>query len=238
MSGHKWRARRPSCPTRPHRPPGHAIRQRRRPPAPHLRAAVSVEAIRGYLDTAKDLGIGDAGSASALLVDLSNKVHPLVLGQIFRTREQIRFLAQKLLKRQIPDGEKTQRIIDFLCAESGSHDYTINRREAVEMGLRVEKPSDELYGLLRQVHQSYVNELKLLEPYDPYSMLGEQPFTNYALPRVAIESAATGSHKFFSEGVLSRAANPAMPPGMMQPGVVMQDTVHDHRKFEGWRKTA
>ena len=85
-----------------------------------------------------------------------------------------------------------KEIIDFLCAESGSHDYTINRREAIELGLNVEKPSDSLYSLLRRLHLSYVDEFKLLDPYDPYSLLGANATVNYVLPRAAIESVRDG----------------------------------------------
>jgi ClpP class serine protease len=204
------------------------------PNAPHVKAPVSVEAIRGYLDAATELGIKDASSLTQILVDLSNKVHPLVLGQIFRSREQIRFLAKKLLKRQLEDEQKTKEIIDFLCAESGSHDYTINRREARDLGLNIENPSDELYGLLRKLHLSYVDELKLLEPYDPYSLLGTDQTTDYALPRAAIESVKTGSHKFLSEGTLTKTVTQQVGPA----GPFMQDMVNDNRKFEGWRKTS
>ena len=204
------------------------------PNAPHVKAPVSVEAIRGYLDAATELGIKDASSLTQILVDLSNKVHPLVLGQIFRSREQIRFLAKKLLKRQVEDEQKTKEIIDFLCAESGSHDYTINRREARDLGLNIENPSDELYGLLRKLHLSYVDELKLLEPYDPYSLLGANQTTDYALPRAAIESVKTGSHKFLSEGTLTKTVTQQVGPA----GPFMQDMINDNRKFEGWRKTS
>ena len=212
------------------------------PSAPHVRVPVSVEAVRGYLDAAKELG-ADGEHLAQLLKDLSEKVHPLVLGQIFRSREQIRFLAKKLLVRQVQDPEKSKEIIDFLCAESGSHDYTINRREAKELGLQVENPTDELYAVLKQIHQSYVDEMKLLEPYDPYSLLGDQQSVQYRLPRAMIESAALGSHQFVSEGVLSKAPPqpmpqmPGMPPMMVMPQQpFQQEAIHDNRRFEGWRK--
>ena len=41
-------------------------------------------------------------------------------------------MAEKLLQNQVTDPEKMKKIIDFLCSESGSHDYTINRREVQE----------------------------------------------------------------------------------------------------------
>ena len=204
------------------------------PNAPHVKAPVSVEAIRGYLDEASKLGIKDSQHLAQVLIDLSNKVHPLVLGQIFRSRDQIRFLAKKLLKRQVTDDKKMKEIIDFLCAESGSHDYTINRREARELGLKVENPSQELYTLLRKLHLSYVQELQLLEPYDPYGLLGTNPTVNYTLPRAVIESAKTGSHQFLSEGTLTKTTVQQMGP----MGMIAQDSINDNRRFEGWRKTA
>lgn len=209
------------------------------PTAPHSRVPVSVEAVRGYLDAAKDLGAA-AETMTQLLLDLSNKVHPLVLGQIFRTQEQIRFLARKLLVRQVQDPEKSDKIIDFLCAESGSHDYTINRREARELGLQVENPSEDLYAVLKNLHESYVEEMKLLEPFDPFSMVGQEMAVPYSLPRAMIESAPLGSHRFLSEGVISKAQppqqffQPGMPMPQQQP--FQQDAIHDSRRFEGWRK--
>lgn len=158
----------------------------------------------------------------------------MVLGQIFRSRDQIRFLAKKLLKRQVEDANKMKEIIDFLCAESGSHDYTINRREARELGLKVENPSQELYGLLRKLHLSYVDELQLLQPYDPYSLLGTNPTVSYVLPRAVIESSKTGSHQFLSEGTLTKTVVQQMGP----MGPITQDSINDSRRFEGWRKTA
>jgi hypothetical protein len=202
------------------------------PNMPQVRAPVSVEAVRGYLDAAKELGVSDSASLAQVLVDLSSKVHPLVLGQIFRSRSQIRFLAKKLLKRQVSNGEKMKEIIDFLCAESGSHDYTINRREAIELGLNVEKPSDSLYSLLRRLHLSYVDEFKLLDPYDPYSLLGANATVNYVLPRAAIESVKTGSHQFLSEGTLTKTTVQQIGPA----GPISQDSINDNRRFEGWRK--
>lgn len=203
------------------------------PQNPQITSPVSVEAVRGYLDAAtEDLKITDQNVLGNILIDLSNKVHPLVLGQIFRTRSQIRFLASKLIKRQVEDDDKIKEIINFLCAESGSHDYTINRREAIELGLNIEKPDDDLYDKLSRFHQSYVAEFDLLSPFDPYSMVPPNSSIEYRFPRAAIESVAVGSHQFVSEGLLSRA--PIAMQGV--PGAAPQEMLNDSRKFEGWRK--
>lgn len=205
------------------------------PNNPNIRSPVSVEAVSGYLDAAKELGIDkDPASMAQVLIDLSNKVHPLVLGEIFRTRSQIRFLAKKLLQRNLKDTKKIDALIDFLCAESGSHDYTINRREARELGLNIDKPSMTLYGHIRNLHLSYVDELKLLEPYNPYQMIGTAQTINYTLTRAVIESIGGGCNQFVSDGTITKTV--VQVPGPAGP--VNQEGLSDNRHFEGWRKTA
>ena len=49
--------------------------------SPDARADVSVEAVNGYLDAVRASN-GGAGHEEKALLDLSDKVHPLVLGQI------------------------------------------------------------------------------------------------------------------------------------------------------------
>ncbi len=194
------------------------------------RVPVSVENVRGYLDAARELGITSESELTTILTGLSQQVHPLVLGEIFRSRAQIRFLAEKLLRRQVADQEQVKSLIDFLCGDSGSHDYTINRREAIELGLNVEKPSADLYKVLRAIHVSYAEELKLLQPYSQQVALGTAAATPYLENRGLIESTAGGCYSFVSEGNLS-GKNVQTPLGP-------QRAIEDQRTFEGWRKLA
>jgi hypothetical protein len=192
------------------------------------RVPVSVENVRGYLDAARDdLGIKSETGMTTVLAGLSQQIHPLVLGEIFRSRAQIRFLAGKLIQRQVSDSEKIKSIIDFLCADSGSHDYTINRREAAELGLQVEKPSEAFYRVLRKIHLSYAEELKLLQPYSQQVVLGVQRTATYFELRGLVESAA-GGYGFVSEGTLTKT--------QVSTPVGPQEAVTDQRTFEGWRK--
>ena len=198
---------------------------------PAAKVPVSVEAVRGYIDEARSgLGISDQSLLASIFADLSNKIHPLVLGQIFRTREQIRFLANKLIVHQVADSDKIKKIIDFLCADSGSHDYTINRREAVDLGLNIEKPSTEFYQKLRKINQSFTQELQILEPYSPGVLLGTAQQIDYKISRGLVES-ANGCYAFLSAGTLIRG-QVVLPTGLPQ------ETITDNRTFEGWRKVA
>lgn len=191
------------------------------------RIPVSVENVLGYLSAAKDeLKISSELNLTNLLLNLSSQVHPLVLGEIFRTRSQIRFLAKKLLARQVTDEIKINSIIDFLCADSGSHDYTINRREASDLGLNIEKPSPEFYKLLREIHLSYGAQLKLLEPYSPQVLLGVNTSVGYKHVRGLVES-TEGCYGFISEGTLTKS--------MVQNQFGPQEAITDQRTFEGWK---
>lgn len=162
---------------------------------PDARAPVSVEAVNGYLDMAKSLLRDNSDQLSQVLAELSNKVHPLVLGEIFRTRAQIRELARRLLQRQVDDEKKRQALIDFLCAESGSHDYTINRREARDLGLKVDKPDDRFYQTLKKLNENVRETLRLSERYDPLRELGGAPTIAYSHVRCLLESPEGGRYR-------------------------------------------
>ena len=194
---------------------------------------VSVESVRGYLDAAREeLKIKGEQALTSVLLNLTSHIHPLVLGEIFRSRAQIRFLAEKLLPLQVKDKKKIKSIIDFLCADSGSHDYTINRREAADLGLNIEKPSDTFYKLLRKVHLNYAEELKLLEPYTAQALL-DGAATNvpvpFAITRALVEGTIGGCYGFVTEGTLMRVK-------IQTNDGLQQEGVKDERIFEGWRK--
>ena len=195
---------------------------------PHAKVPVSVEDLNSFIEYCRET-LGSEGDMKELLLALSEKVHPLVLGNAFRARSQIRMLAKKLLAHQEYEKEQLEGLLRFLCSESGSHDYTINRREARnELGLPIEKPDDQLYDLIKRIYQDIATELELSNPFDPNSLLGTANTKDYSLPRALIESVAGGSHRFFSEGKLNKTQ---IQP---QPGVI-QVAVQDTRTFEGWR---
>ncbi|MDR1110822.1 MAG: serine protease, partial [Deltaproteobacteria bacterium] len=67
-----------------------------------------------------------------------------------RKRAQIKMLAEKLLINQVADQQIIQKIISFLCSDSGSHDYTINHREAKDfLGLNIKTPNIMEYKLIK-----------------------------------------------------------------------------------------
>jgi hypothetical protein len=197
---------------------------------PSAKVPVSVEAIRGFTDLARgELHIKNQRDLSTILLKLSESVHPLVLGHVYRARSQIRMLAERLVSTQTKDRKKRKRIIDFLCSDSGSHDYSIHRREARDMlGLTIEKPDDVLYNLIKRIYDDIAGDLELDSKFDVVSFMSGQQQRPYQFKRGLIESVTGGSHYFATEGQIQRVQ---IPIGQNQ----FKQELSDNRQFEGWR---
>ncbi len=190
---------------------------------------VSVEFIQGYFGLAsEELGISDQAHATTIFLKLAEKIHPLVLGQAFRVRSQIQSLARKLLAGRI-DEAKTAKIVAFLCADSGSHDYPIHRREAKEHGLPVDKPSPELYELIKNIYQEIETDIQSSSKLDPAADLAGQPTKDYSYTRALVESVEGGSHAYLTQG---RYNSIVQPQPNSQQGI---PAIQNVRSFEGWK---
>ncbi len=196
---------------------------------PNAKVPVSVEFVDAYLQLAKkELGITDQVALGNILIDLAKHIHPLTLGQVYKSKSQIQMLANKLLGYQEMKEESKTEIINFLCSESGSHDYTIHRKEAKKLGLNIEKPDMVLYNLIKNLYTDIENELELRVPFDPNVLLGNQDRYDYQLRRALIESVDNGTDVFVSEGTITKQ--------IIQQGAQQQSLIQDHRTFEGWRR--
>ena len=201
------------------------------PNNPIATVPVSVEAVKGYLEFAKEeLSIKDDIALANILIKLSDTVHPLVLGNVYRSRAQIKMLAEKLLINQVTDSTKIKQIIDFLCSDSGSHDYTINWREAKNtLGLNIIKPNKELYTLIKSIYDNISAELGFGENLDVYSIM-EANNGEYTIKRGIVESLYGGSDIFISQGKI--ISQPIETPAGIQK------QINDNRIFEGWKQEA
>jgi hypothetical protein len=197
---------------------------------PNSRVPVSVEFVDSYLQMAKsELGINDQKGLSDILIDLTKHIHPLTLGQVYKSKAQIKMLAKKLLANHEIEQEHEDAVIKFLCSESGSHDYTMHRNEAKKLGLNIEKPNMELYTCIKSIYDDIEKELELRTPFEPNVLLGNRNQSPYQLRRAIIESLESGCDVFVSEGSLNRHV-------IQQQNQPQQTTIKDNRTFEGWRQ--
>lgn len=134
---------------------------------------VSVEDVANYIELAKqEAGQTTPEMMAGVFSHLSTQVNPLALGAVYRAREQIGMLADKLLALHIPDKARRDQIVRTMARELLSHDYIINRREAQTIGLPVVNADGTLGDLLWQLYTAVAAELHLAEPWDPASASG------------------------------------------------------------------
>jgi Serine dehydrogenase proteinase len=190
------------------------------------RAPVSVEAIKGYLNLAEDtLGKNGQQAMAGVMLDLARQVHPLVLGDTYRRRQQTQVMAEKLLAPQVKTADNRKKIISFLSSDSGSHDYTLNRREAEGLGLPVVKCPDKLYPVINHIYANFRDEMKLRTPFN-VSQFPPNAVTPFLNLRATIESTAAAPVQYVTEGTFSR--QPVPPPNVGEMTSV-------EITAEGWR---
>lgn len=194
---------------------------------------VGVEAVKGYLEFAtKELKIKDSIALSNIMMCLSEKVHPLVLGDVYRGRGQIKMLAEKLLANQVEDKDKIQQIIDFLCSDSGSHDYTINRREAKEiLGLNIIKPSDEEYQIIKKIYDDIAEELQFRKIFDR-AAIAQTESGEFLVRRVLLESIYGGCNFYVNKGKIIEQRVVQQVHSGLPPAELIDFRFEDI--FEGW----
>lgn len=198
-------------------------------PGTSQRVPVSVEFVNAYIEMARnEFSIHDEKCMTEIFLKLSELIHPLSLGQVYRSRQQIQMLAKKLMSWQQFDEEKENNIISFLCSESGSHDYAIRRKEAKEsLGLNVESPDKDTYVLIKNIYKDISSDFEIDTPFNPEVILGTNPTASFSCRRGIVESTNGGIDVFISEGELSKVCIPT-PTGNLEQ-------IKSRMSYEGWR---
>lgn len=123
-----------------------------------------IEDIYGYYHLIKDtLNLDASGKADALKV-LANRIGPEILGKASRTAKEIRVIAMNLLRLHLKDETKINSIVSSLVEDLPSHQYMINRNEAIAIGLSVRPLDKESEKLSFQILNSYISEARMDEP--------------------------------------------------------------------------
>ncbi|MEA2074983.1 MAG: serine protease [Euryarchaeota archaeon] len=185
---------------------------------------VNVEDVSSYFDLAqKELGLNDNESLVKVFERLSRNVHPLTLGAINRSREQISFLAKKLLSYHTKDQAEIDKIVETLIRGRFSHDYLIGHKEAKEvLGLKIRDMSDTLSRRVMELYQEYDKLLQLSVPYNPEIVLGDKEIATGVFNQAIIESGNL-THVFRTVKEVKRVS--LEPPMVPLPTVGCQERI-------------
>lgn len=187
---------------------------------------VSVEDVGAYFDLAKEVSIKDDPLVAEVFKTLSSDVRPLALGSVYRAKQQIKMLSEKLLGFHMTDAAKIQAIVSKLIRELYSHDYLIGRAEAKgQIGLKIAEVSAELETLLIRMFNEYSHSLELTTAFNPDILLGGDTTKVGAFDQAFIETSDV-TYIFRTRKEIKRMKVP-------QQGVVMEGT-QERVLEQGW----
>lgn len=153
---------------------------------------ISVEDVTAYMTLIKEKGSSDPNVLSTALKALTDKVHPLALGNVHRQYLLIRTLSKRLLELHMKgkeQKEKIEEIVGILSEKLYYHGYEISRHEAKEIvGLNVSYPSREIENLMWELYMEYKNALLPGEEYDFNRLLKNRESGDFLLDGAIIES--------------------------------------------------
>ncbi len=145
------------------------------PGVPQQLVPVSVESVAGFRSLLKEWSIEKEENVVAAFKILAEQIHPLALGDVYRSRQQIERLAQKLMSAHRHDDDEVKKIVGTLTRELGSHDYPISKSEARQlMTKQIAEDDTELEDMVWKLFQDFSKDMQLGVPYNPAAVLQSQ----------------------------------------------------------------
>jgi hypothetical protein len=159
-------------------------------------APISVEDVSAYFKLVKDeVGITHEDELVQTLLSLTEKVHPLALGNVQRSHNQSRMIAKKLLHLHIgtENDHDIQQLIDNLKSNLFYHGHPINRLEARnDLKLKVTDADPGVEDMMWRLYSDYADQMRLREPFNPVRELELAAAQNQpaAAPPMTVQSIA------------------------------------------------
>ncbi len=179
------------------------------------RKPISVEDVTAYFNLIKERA--DKGESFSKFAALTEKIHPLALGNVQRAYTQTRQLAEKLLLTNCctdeQNREKAKRIVEQLSTKFYSHHHSIPREEAKEVlgSDQVQFADNGLEELLDNLLRCYEDEYNLRKKFILDNELKDEIITKIEIVGAIIESTCR-SYIFVTKGNWIQSSAP--PPGM------------------------
>lgn len=171
------------------------------PKNPQSKLPISVEDVVAFMDLAgSKFGIKDKEHLTRIFnkfIEATPQIHPLALGNVNRTHNLIRRLAERLLKsHNTPmNEEEMKKVVEYFTEKLYSHQYYIGRKEAKEdLGLKnVVNASDLLSELMSDLYEEYKKEMNFGMVWNPEIEIGSNEEAKKEYDIAFVESLANSS---------------------------------------------
>ena len=189
---------------------------------------ISVEDITSYLLFASEKGKIKEEKMPDIFENLTKHtypdykhLHPLALGNVYRTQRMIRILSERLLSlhmnsKKIEIKTKINKIINEITSDICIHNYPIYRDEAKRLGLNIILPKEELEKIIWELYERYVEEMELNKKFNPIEMLGSEQSRRIKYGAAYIESLNAQDIFNYTIGLnkVSVQQRPDLPPAI------------------------
>jgi Serine dehydrogenase proteinase len=163
---------------------------------------VSVESVAGYRDLVKEDWRLNEEAAGVAFRMLAERINPLLLGDVYRSRQQIERLARTLITYHRNDEREILNIVEKLTRGYGSHDYPISRTEAGSLlDSQMAKDDSKLGKLIWDLFLDFREEMQLGQNFDPLMVVHAATASGKPLPvtdeqKVVVIESETGGDEF------------------------------------------
>jgi hypothetical protein len=167
---------------------------------------ISVEDLNSYLLMAQEQAKIPDEKMSEIFKKLSDDVHPLSIGNVYRAFRMARQITKKLLKVHFGDSaaqDKIDKIVKQITRDICIHGYPITRDEGKSLGLNIEPAPQDQDKLMWNLYQAYEQTLELKKPFNPVELLGGREYQEMQYIGAFIESEDL-THKFMFRGKIRR----------------------------------
>jgi len=154
----------------------------------------SSEDIRNYIEFIRsDVGITDQAQLASAFSPLAADVGPIPIGNAKRSQQLSISLSTKMLEFHLPnkceeDKEKVANIAKMLNSSYYHHGYTLNRKEAKEIGLNVKFPDKKHEEIIWSIWLDFCYEMKCNTAFDPIYEIINDPTAKQLLSQIPVIS--------------------------------------------------
>ena len=206
------------------------------------RLGISVEDVKAYIHFVKTtVGITHEDELVKALTALTEKIHPLALGNVERFLSQSRMVARKLLGTHMAsdDHHAIEEIVENMASKLYFHGHPINRHEAKkDLKLKVTTElQPELESAMWNLYLDFEAEFQNASVFDPAAMLHAQADANVPA-EVTLLHAMIESERLTSQHQTRHRYTPVpfVQPGQMP--IQGQIAIRDDVISQGWSHSA
>lgn len=177
------------------------------PKNPTQNLAISVEDLNSYFMLAKEKAKVKDEQMIEVYKVLTDKLHPLSLGNTYRAYRMAKKITEKLLYLHMDkktEKNKIAKIVKEMTGDITIHAYPIDRDEAKELGLKICNPSDSVGQLMKELYDDYAKTMKLGQPFHPTEFLGDNEIAKFEYVSAYMEGSDL-SYQFTLNGKVQKS---------------------------------